>query len=77
MLPRDHPRYESLKLRDVLVEGQKEGVTVLQGLIAHGTAVAPTSTATATPTATAPAGEAVADKWTLWTNGTRLRGANI
>ncbi len=36
MLPRDHPRYESLKLRDALVEGVREGVTVLQGLIAHG-----------------------------------------
>ncbi|MEE8357928.1 MAG: hypothetical protein V3R82_00755, partial [Candidatus Hydrothermarchaeales archaeon] len=36
MLPWDHPRYESLKLRDALVEGTREGVTVLQGLIAHG-----------------------------------------
>ncbi|MFQ5975075.1 MAG: 4-phosphopantoate--beta-alanine ligase [Candidatus Hydrothermarchaeales archaeon] len=36
MIPRDHPRYESLKLRDALVEGTKDGVTVLQGLIAHG-----------------------------------------
>ncbi len=36
MLPRDHPRYASLKQRDALVEGVREGVTVLQGLIAHG-----------------------------------------
>ncbi len=36
MLPRDHPRYKSLKQRDALVDGVREGVTVLQGLIAHG-----------------------------------------
>ncbi|MFQ5856737.1 MAG: cellulase family glycosylhydrolase [Anaerolineae bacterium] len=34
----------------------------------------PTSTPTATPTPTA---ATVADKWALWTEGTRLRGANI
>jgi len=36
MLPWDHPRYKSLKVRDALVEGVEAGVTVLQGLIAHG-----------------------------------------
>ncbi len=35
-IPRGHPRYESLKLREVLVEGSKKGVTALPGLIAHG-----------------------------------------
>jgi len=36
MIPKDHPRYESLMLREKLVEGYKRGITVLQGLIAHG-----------------------------------------
>jgi hypothetical protein len=50
----------------------------MQGIIAHGTMGAPsptpTATATATPTPTVGSG---ADKWALWTAGTRLRGANI
>jgi|GEM_PF-584223 len=49
----------------------------MQGAIAHGTVNAPPTTSTATPIATAPHDEPVADKWALWTEGTRLRGANI
>jgi len=36
MIPRDHPRYESLMIRERIAEGYKEGLTVLEGLIAHG-----------------------------------------
>ena len=36
MVPRSHPRYESLMIREKLVKGVEEGITVLQGLIAHG-----------------------------------------
>ncbi len=36
MIPRRHPRYESLKRREALVGGYEKGITVLQGLIAHG-----------------------------------------
>jgi 4-phosphopantoate--beta-alanine ligase len=36
MIPKDHPRYDSLVTREKLVEGVKLGVTALQGLIAHG-----------------------------------------
>ncbi|MEM0350489.1 MAG: 4-phosphopantoate--beta-alanine ligase [Archaeoglobaceae archaeon] len=36
MIPKDHPRYESLMIREKLVEGVKMGVTAIQGLIAHG-----------------------------------------
>ncbi len=36
MIPRDHPRYESLMVREKLVSGYKEGIAVLEGLIAHG-----------------------------------------
>ncbi len=36
MIPKDHPRYESLMIRERLIEGYKMGVTALQGLIAHG-----------------------------------------
>jgi 4-phosphopantoate--beta-alanine ligase len=35
-IPKDHPRYESLKQREALVEGYEKGITVLEGLIAHG-----------------------------------------
>jgi len=35
-IPRSHPRYESLLIRERLVRGFKEGYVVLQGLIAHG-----------------------------------------
>jgi 4-phosphopantoate--beta-alanine ligase len=36
MIPKTHPRYESLIVREKLVEGVKKGITSLQGLIAHG-----------------------------------------
>ncbi len=36
MIPKNHPRYESLITRELLVEGVRKGITVLQGLIAHG-----------------------------------------
>ncbi len=35
-IPRSHPRYESLKLREKLVEAFEAGIVVPQGLIAHG-----------------------------------------
>lgn len=35
-IPRSHPRYKSLALREKLVEGFKQGIVVPQGLIAHG-----------------------------------------
>lgn len=35
-IPRSHPRYSSLVLREKLVEGFKQGIVVHQGLIAHG-----------------------------------------
>ena len=35
-IPRSHPRYESLLIRERLVGGFKEGYVVPQGLIAHG-----------------------------------------
>jgi len=50
-----------------------ETLDSMQGLITHGAIAAAPSTATATPTlAPSPT-----DKWDLWTQGTRLRGANI
>jgi len=35
-VPRSHPRYLSLKMREALVEGVEEGITSKAGLIAHG-----------------------------------------
>ncbi len=35
-IPKDHPRYKSLVIREKLVEGFKKGFVVPQGLIAHG-----------------------------------------
>jgi len=35
-LPKSHPRYQSLLLRDKIVEGVKRGITSLHGLTAHG-----------------------------------------
>ena len=35
-IPKSHPRYESLVMREKLVEGVLLGVTAMQGLIAHG-----------------------------------------
>ena len=36
MIPKSHPRYESLMTRDKIVEGVKQGITGMQGLIAQG-----------------------------------------
>jgi len=36
MIPKSHPRYGSLMVRERIVEGYKMGITALQGLIAHG-----------------------------------------
>jgi 4-phosphopantoate--beta-alanine ligase len=35
-VPRSHPRYESLRLRDAIIAGVKRAVTSQHGLIAHG-----------------------------------------
>jgi len=35
-LLKEHPRYESLRIREKLVKGFKEGIVVEHGLIAHG-----------------------------------------
>lgn len=35
-VPRSHPRYESLRIRDAIVTGVNRGVTSPHGLIAHG-----------------------------------------
>ncbi|MEM1892951.1 MAG: 4-phosphopantoate--beta-alanine ligase [Sulfolobales archaeon] len=35
-IPRAHPRYQSLMIREKLVEGFEKGLVVPQGLIAHG-----------------------------------------
>ena len=35
-VPESHPRYVSLKLRDVIVAGVESGVTSIHGLMAHG-----------------------------------------
>ena len=34
--PKDHPRYQSLLLRDRIIEGIERGFTSKQGLVAHG-----------------------------------------
>lgn len=36
MIPKSHPRYESLITRDKIVDGIKQGITSTQGLIAQG-----------------------------------------
>jgi 4-phosphopantoate---beta-alanine ligase len=36
LVSKGHPRYESLTLRDKLVDGYKKGITSAHGLIAHG-----------------------------------------
>lgn len=36
MIPKNHPRYESLMTRELIVEGIKQGITSIQGLIAQG-----------------------------------------
>ncbi len=35
-IPRDHPRYESLRIRQRMVAGQERGLAVGEGLLAHG-----------------------------------------
>lgn len=35
-IPRNHPRYESLRIRELLVNGLKKGLVVPEGLLAHG-----------------------------------------
>lgn len=35
-IPKDHPRAESLRIREMLVEGLRGGLVVEEGLIAHG-----------------------------------------
>lgn len=35
-VPESHPRYVSLKLRDIIVAGVESGVTSIHGLMAHG-----------------------------------------
>ncbi len=36
MIPKDHPRYTSLMIRERLVRGYESGIVCTQGLIAHG-----------------------------------------
>ncbi len=36
MIPKNHPRYESLMTREAIVEGERSGITSMQGLIAQG-----------------------------------------
>lgn len=36
MIPKSHPRYASLKTRELLEQGVRSGITSLNGLIAHG-----------------------------------------
>lgn len=36
MIPKSHPRYGSLKARDLIVDGIKKCITSMHGLIAHG-----------------------------------------
>jgi len=36
MIPKSHPRYESLKRRELIVNGINNGITSMHGLIAHG-----------------------------------------
>ncbi len=36
MILKSHPRYESLRTRDLIVDGVKKGITSTHGLIAHG-----------------------------------------
>ncbi len=35
-IPKSHPRYTSLKTRELIENGVKKGITSLVGLIAHG-----------------------------------------
>ena len=35
-IPKSHPRYVSLMLREAITDGVEEGLTAPEGLIAHG-----------------------------------------
>src|SRR3989338_2189349 len=35
-VPKSHPRYESLRIRELIAEGVKKGITSEHGLMAHG-----------------------------------------
>ena len=35
-IPKSHPRYESLRTRDLIAKGVESGITSIHGLIAHG-----------------------------------------
>ena len=35
-IPRGHPRFESLRIREDLVKGLRGGIVVPEGLLAHG-----------------------------------------
>ncbi len=35
-IPKGHPRFESLRIRELLVKGLRDGVVVPEGLLAHG-----------------------------------------
>jgi len=35
-IPKSHPRYNSLRTRDLIVKGVEKGITSIHGLIAHG-----------------------------------------
>ncbi len=36
MIPKSHPRYKSLRTRDLIVKGVEKGIISIHGLIAHG-----------------------------------------
>jgi len=36
MIPKSHPRYKSLRTRELIVKGVEKGITSIHGLIAHG-----------------------------------------
>jgi 4-phosphopantoate--beta-alanine ligase len=36
MIPKDHPRYDSLMTREKITEGVEKGITGIMGLLAHG-----------------------------------------
>ena len=35
-IPKSHPRYESLRTRELITEGVEKGITSIHGLVAHG-----------------------------------------
>lgn len=36
MIPRSHPRYESLRIREMIVSGYESGAVAAEGMLAHG-----------------------------------------